>query len=109
MPVNLVQHRREIARFILYEFNLYLNIELKSIAWDFANVKSLLDFIFGISAGIYLFKFNNKNTRIRCEIRSKLTVKTPERRRWRRSDVFFVNFKHISHLILVSLLLTLNR
>ena len=27
----------------------------------------------------YLFKVNNKNTRKRCEICSKLTMKTPER------------------------------
>ena len=30
--------------------------------------------------GICLFKVNNKNTRTRCEICSKLTIKTPERR-----------------------------
>ena len=28
--------------------------------------------------------------------------------RWRRSDVFIVNFEHISHLVLMFLLLTLN-
>ena len=28
---------------------------------------------------------------------------------WRRSGVFFVNFEHISHLVLVFLFLTLNR
>ena len=32
-----------------------------------------------IPANIYLFKVNNKNTRKRCEICSKLTIKTPER------------------------------
>ena len=32
-----------------------------------------------IPAGIYLFKVNNRNTRARCEICSKLTIKTPER------------------------------
>ena len=31
-------------------------------------------------AGIYLLKVNNRNTEIRCEISSKLTIKTPERR-----------------------------
>ena len=31
-------------------------------------------------AGKYLFKVNNKSTRARCEIFSKLTIKTPERR-----------------------------
>ena len=29
--------------------------------------------------GIYLLKVNNRNTRTRCEICSKLTIKTPER------------------------------
>ena len=36
-----------------------------------------------IPAGIYLFKVNNRNTRARCEICSKLTINTPERRQWR--------------------------
>ena len=47
----------------------------------------------------------------RCEICSKLTIKTPERHassQWRRSGVFIVNFEHISHVVLVFLLLTLN-
>ena len=29
---------------------------------------------------IYLLKVNNRSTRTRCEICSKLTIKTPERR-----------------------------
>ena len=33
---------------------------------------------------------------------------TTERRQWRCSSVFIVNFEHISHLVLVFLLLTLN-
>ena len=60
-------------------------------------------------ANIYLFKVNNKNTRKRCEICSKLTIKTPERRHWGGSGVFTVNFEHISHLFLEYLLLTLNK
>ena len=61
-----------------------------------------------IPAGIYLLKVNNRNTRASSEICSKLTIKTPVRRQWRRSDVFIVNFEHISQLTLVLLLLTLN-
>ena len=38
------------------------------------------DFSGSLSAGIYLLKVNNRNTRTRCEICSKLTIKTPERR-----------------------------
>ena len=45
-------------------------------------------------AGNYIFKSNNRNIRTRCEICSKLAIKTPER------------FEHISHLVLVLLLLT---
>ena len=44
----------------------------------------------------------------KCEIYSKLTLKTPERHHWRRSGVFIVNVEHISHLTLVLLFLTLN-
>ena len=40
-----------------------------------------------------MFKVNNKNTGVRCEICSKLTIKTPERRYWRHSGVFIVNFE----------------
>ena len=54
-------------------------------------------------------KVNNRNTRERCEICSKLKTKTPERRQWRRSCVFILNFEHILHLFLVFLLLTLNK
>ena len=55
-----------------------------------------------------MFKVNNKNARARREICSKLTIKTPERRHWRRFGVFIVNFEHILHLALVFLLLNLN-
>ena len=47
-------------------------------------------------------KVNNKDTRATPEWRQK-------RLEWRRSGVFIVNFEHISHLILVFLLLTLSR
>ena len=54
-------------------------------------------------AGIYLLKVNNKNTTTRREICTKLTIKNDT------NGVFIVNFVHISHLVLVFLLLTLNR
>ena len=60
-------------------------------------------------AGIYLLKVNIRNTRTSCEICSKLTIKTPERRQWPCSGVLIVDFEHISHLLLVFLLLTLSR
>ena len=62
-----------------------------------------------ISGDNYMFKVNNRNTaRTRCEICSNLAIKTPERRQWRCAGVFIVNFEHISHLVVVFLLLTLS-
>ena len=55
----------------------------------------------------YMFKVNNRNTRF--ETCSKLTIKTTERRQWRGSGVFIVNFEHIWYLALVFLLLTLSK
>ena len=48
-----------------------------------------------LEQGVKYVKVNKKNN-------------TPERRHWRRFGVFIVNFEHISHLVLVFLLLTLN-
>ena len=50
----------------------------------------------GVTWLLFLSDYN-RNTRTRCEICSKLTIKTPEPR-WRRSGVFIINFKHIPHL-----------
>ena len=46
-----------------------------------------------------MFKVNRNTRTRRCEVCSKLTIKTLEQRHWHRSGVFMVNF----------LLLTLNR
>ena len=73
------------------------------MAYDWSTISFLKN-----PAGICLLKVNNRNTRTRCEICPKLTIKTPERREWRRSGVFIIIFGHISDLVLVFLLLTLN-
>ena len=74
-------------------------------AW-FLCIKSSINFF---PAGSYMFNVNIRNTITRREILSKLIMKTLERRRQRRSGVFIVDFEHISHLVLVFLLLTLSR
>ena len=43
-------------------------------------------------APIYLLKVNNRNDSARLEICLKLIIKTPDRRHWRRSGDFIVNF-----------------
>ena len=60
--------------------------------------------------GIYMLKVNNRNTRARCEICSKLTIKIQDdaNGHWCRSGIFIVNFEHNSHRVLVFLLLTLS-
>ena len=47
---------------------------------------------------INVHQFNYRNTRKRCEICTRLTIKTPERCNWRRFSVVIVNFEHILHL-----------
>ena len=48
----------------------------------------------------YMYKVNNRKSRERCEVCSKLTIKTPEGRHWRRSGLFIVNVELIFHNML---------
>ena len=73
----------------------------RSVAWQGLITDILI--YWSHPANIYLYKINNKNTRIKFEICLKLTIKTPERRQLRRSGVFIVNFEHISHISHVSI------
>ena len=56
------------------------------------------------TANIYLLKVNNRNTRKKYKIRSKLTIKTSERRQQHPPGIFIVNLEqnHV-HLFLVLL------
>ena len=63
---------------------LLLNLDIALSAW-----------LTTIPENIYLLKVNYRNTKKRYEICLKLTIKTPERRRWCRSDVFIFNFDSI--------------
>ena len=58
-----------------------------------------------ISANIYLFKINDRKSRKSCEICSKLTIKTPERRQGRRFGVFLLTLNIFHTVFLVFLLL----
>ena len=51
-----------------------------------------------IPVDIYLFKVNNRNTRTRCEICSKLTIKIQEQREYFTpcSSVSIVNFEQVN-------------
>ena len=60
------------------------------------------NYIISFPTSIYLLKVNDRNTRTRYEIRSKLIRKRPEGHQWPRSGAFIVNFEHIAHLSLVS-------
>ena len=48
--------------------------------FDLKKQLSKISFSKSLPANIYLFKVNNRNTRKRCKICSKLTIKTAERR-----------------------------
>ena len=47
------------------------------------------------------YNVKNRSTRRKWDICSKLIIKTPQRRHWRRYGAFITSFAHISHLILV--------
>ena len=51
-------------------------------------------------ANNYLFKVYNRKTIKRGETCSELTIKTPDRHEWRRSNVFIVKLEQISNLFL---------
>ena len=61
---------------------------LKNSSKEYFSIRNLVPLTFNI----YLYKVSNRNSRKRCEICSKNTIKAPERRQWRRSGVFIVNF-----------------
>ena len=67
--VNYQKHVHRIVRETRFKY-----------IWEYSGVP--------IPANIYLFKVNNRNTTKRCEICSKLTIKTPTWRHWRRSGFF---------------------
>ena len=65
--------------------------------------------------GNYMFKVINGNTRTRCKLCPKLTIKTLEQRPNVSNEplilvwYLIVKFEHISHLVLVFLMLTWSR
>ena len=59
----------------------------------FSLVSRVLEWVYPV--GIYLFKINNRNTRTRCEISSKLTTKTPERRQVWYLHIAFTARNHV--------------
>ena len=75
----------------LQNFQGYLKsdvLEKKFLVWE-----TIEYFNWGvISVGYCMFKVNNKNTRTRCKICSKLTTKTPEWLDWHRYGVSIINF-----------------
>ena len=52
---------------------------VSNVSFDKAKFDNVTPF-YNYPVSIYLLKVNNRNTRARCRISSKLTIKTPERR-----------------------------
>ena len=104
--------------------SLFYKVKIRLQHWCFlVNIAKFLRAVFLINIFCFWYIFNTyivSQPAITCsklttetleqgEICSKLTIKMPERRYWRRSGIFIVNFEHISHLALVFLLLTSSR
>ena len=78
---------------------LYVILELANLCF----ISSLLYSACGnVSAGNYMFKVNNRKTRTRCAISSRLTTKTIERRRYQ----FLISFSFLFsfYFILVNII-----
>ena len=103
---NFGKHQKNI----LYEINAgFLYSVLKMLVREFSEKTNTADMLVlhhaAFAAGIYSFKVNSGNARPMCEICSKLLIKTHTTLMtsfW----CFIVNFKHISHIVLVCSLLT---
>ena len=82
-PHNLLQYKG--FNELLTKLNNLISEEgvTKELQADFAEVWVYVVFVISYPAGIYLLKVDNRNTRTTCEIWSKLTIKTPEKRQWR--------------------------
>ena len=62
-----MKHNEEVINFNFNSWGWYFR-------WRYINAEK------HCLANIYLLKINNRNIRKKCEICSKLTIKTPERR-----------------------------
>ena len=95
----------QVCDILFFTSKLFCN-KVISLAFPTNNLfkTNIGEFQFAYTLGKFMFKVNNRSTTIRCEICSKLTIKTPV-----SSSVFIVKSKHISLLVLVVLLLTLSR
>ena len=82
------------VRFSVAYLGEYKNVKILNFTW--------MQNMSNGPVNMYLLK-----VRSRCEICSKTTIKTVDRHHWHPSGVFIVNFGHISHFILVLLLLNL--
>ena len=89
-----IQHWVQMGYNHLFSYHQYVTLLQENIRTKFS------------LTNINMPKVNKRNTSGKCkmcEICSKLTIKTAERRKWRLSGICIANFKHISHLFLVFL------
>ena len=98
------------AKRLILDVSQVLSSLLTTIKYTFLkDNKRVISRFFGTVAlttypGFYLINVTNrntKNTKARCQMSLKLTVRTPEWHQWHHSSVFVVNFQHISHIHLV--------
>ena len=75
---------------------MYVQFKL-CVHWNVTRVETFVSAI----GGNKLFKVNNRPTRTRCEIFSKLIFKTPERLQCFRPGVFIVYFEQFSQIVLM--------
>ena len=81
--MGVVSFKEGLERERLVKYRTLHTVIHGSVLWKVQQIlKRLITSIYNSDypAGNCMFKVNNRNTRTRCEICPKLTIKTPERR-----------------------------
>ena len=86
------------------KFHFILMLVFDILQNSLQKILLLLTYFIPVPANTYLSKFDRWK---RCEICSKLTIKTPQWHCWHRNGIFIVNFEQILNVFLVYPLLTL--
>ena len=84
---------------------LIINCQSLKVTLEWWNIDDISKFfcINCYPAGNCMFKVNDRNTRTRCDICSKLTIKTPERCQWCRRCVLLLTLNIVTPCSSVSI------
>ena len=109
LSLNAKMIKKHVTWILLFQHNHSLWHSVLNVWKSRSTLPVVLTVSQPFPASNYMIKVDNRNTRRRCKICSKLySWSSPEQWHWCRYSVF-VTFEQISHFVLVFLLLILSR